>query len=270
MTRRKDEAADIAAREAGLRAQGVPPEMINAPARTDMPRAAFRAYERDADLLGALPPGIRQAADEIAILAYSTNRTPTRTARIAAYLALLVSEVPRSVLDDFMERRQHELAGGSVEPVGSLVAATNAILAAARRQEEQIAVQERDYAEMQSAATVPLDTVLDEATIRAVCEARAAERRETKQCLRCTARLLPSDPDICAKCDEHAERRLLAAKADLGDFPAHTAVGPDEDAEGRAALARMFPERYGPHGLFPQVADDEDEPGHGYWEAGDI
>jgi len=175
--RRNREQDEIAAREADLRAQGVPEEMINAPARTDMPRTAFRAYEADAQMIAEMPLDLRQAADELVILAYSTNRSPTRTARIIGYLALLEAclegRASRTDVEAYMLRRQAELAGGPAESVRALLVAAQTAMSASK------------------------DSELDEDTIRAVCEARALERR------------------------------LLAAKQDLGDFPAQTVVCPE-------------------------------------------
>jgi hypothetical protein len=95
----------------------------------------------------------RQAADELIVLCYSTNQSPARTARVAGYLALLV-HCTRSELEDYMQRRQEELAGGPCEPVAGLAAASRAICAAADRREDS------------------------EARIRAICEAREHERNE--------------------------------------------------------------------------------------------
>jgi hypothetical protein len=94
---------------------------------------ALREYERDTKALELLPQELLHAASELTILAYATLRSPTRTAWIAAYLALRESGVSRNEINDFMERRQQELAGGRAEPVADIVAATNAILSARKQ-----------------------------------------------------------------------------------------------------------------------------------------
>jgi hypothetical protein len=96
---------------------------------------ALREYERDTKALELLPQELLHAASELTILAYATLRSPTRTAWIAAYLALRESGVSRNEINDFMERRQQELAGGRAEPVADLVASARALLQDTTRQD---------------------------------------------------------------------------------------------------------------------------------------
>jgi hypothetical protein len=86
-----------------------------------MPREARRQLEADAVLNSQMPDAMHKAADELVILAYSTNRSPTRTARVMCYLSHLVYG-SRTELDDFMERMQLEIAGGPVTSVSELLA----------------------------------------------------------------------------------------------------------------------------------------------------